>query len=416
MWRYLFLFLLFFPGICLAGLSSDIPERRKSQFETEPGHLILPFPYSLPGIGSGISLIGGASNISNSHMDLYGLVFSGDVTGAAIGLDDVHLISKRLILELGGSSISRASITNYSRRGMDADKDDFTLMEISDTGSVGTRLTATFFDRRFEVYAAYYQLWFRLDRILDNNGDPILETEERSTESGDQKILGTRFDFTDDYQDPRRGLRLDISGWYNPREGIGPEYLLMDFNTTAYLPVGKRSTWALNYFHSDATVYKEGETDRTVVADEKDLNCDSLIDAGDKKRCNDLIDTIVDGNRYGTASGLGGFSRLRSYSQGRYSGAHTRFWGTEFRWNLTDEFTPFNLYLIRDIRTAIQLSFFYEIGTVADRSSELYDTTRSSYGLGMRVVTASGAVFRGDFAYGDEGFQPNIFIGYPWEL
>ena len=354
--------------------------------------------------------------MANSHMDIYGLVFSGDVTGAAIGIDDVHLISKRLILEVGASSISKASITNYSQRGMDTDKDDFTLMEISDTGSLGTRLTATFFDRRFEIYAAYYQLWFRLERILDNNGDLILEVEERSTESGDQKILGTRFDFTDDYHDPRSGLRLDISGWYNPKEGIGPEYLLLDFNTTAYIPMGKRSTWLLNYFHSDATVYKEGETDRTVVADEMGLDCDTIIDADDKKRCNELIDTVVDGNRYGTASSLGGFSRLRSYSQGRYSGAHTRFWGTEFRWNLTDEFTPFNLYLIRDIRTAVQVSFFYEIGTIADKSSELYNITRSSYGLGLRVITASGAVFRGDFAYGEEGFQPNIFIGYPWEL
>ena len=419
MWRHLFLllvFLAFLPGICLAELSTDIPERRKPQFETEPSYVILPFPYSLPGIGSGLSLVGGASNISNSHMDLYGLIFSGDVTGMAVGLDDIHLVSKRLILELGGSSISKASITNYSKRGMDTDKDDFTLMEISDTGSIGTRLTATFFDRRFEVYAAYYQLWFRLDRILDNNGDLILEADDRSTESGDQKIVGTRFDLTDDYQDPRSGLRLDVSGWYNPKEGIGPEYLLMDFNTTAYMPVGKRSTVVLNYFHSDATVYEEGETDRTVVADEMGLDCDTLIDADDKKQCNELIDTVVDGNRYGTASGLGGFSRLRSYSQGRYSGAHTRFFGTEFRWNLTDEFTPFNLYLIRDVRTAIQLSFFYEIGTVADKSSDLYDTTRSSYGLGLRVITASGAVFRGDFAYGDEGFQPNIFIGYPWEL
>jgi hypothetical protein len=32
------------------------------------------------------------------------------------------------------------------------------------------------------------------------------------------------------------------------------------------------------------------------------------------------------------------------------------------------------------------------------------------------MVTASGVVFRGDLAHGNEGFNAAIFIGYPWEL
>jgi hypothetical protein len=38
---------------------------------------------------------------------------------------------------------------------------------------------------------------------------------------------------------------------------------------------------------------------------------------------------------------------------------------------------------------------------------------RDSYGLGLRIVTASGVVFRGDVAYGREGLNTAIFIGYP---
>jgi hypothetical protein len=34
----------------------------------------------------------------------------------------------------------------------------------------------------------------------------------------------------------------------------------------------------------------------------------------------------------------------------------------------------------------------------------------------LRIVTASGLVFRGDVAYGREGFNLAVFIGYPWEL
>lgn len=44
------------------------------------------------------------------------------------------------------------------------------------------------------------------------------------------------------------------------------------------------------------------------------------------------------------------------------------------------------------------------------------DHTRSSYGAGLRVVTASGEVCRIDLAAGSEGVQPSIFFQYPWEL
>lgn len=404
------------PGACFSALLTDLPDRRKPQFDNVPGYAILPFPYSLPGIGSGLSLLGGITNINKSYTDVYGAAFTGDVSGGAIGIDDIHLIPKRLILETGISSINKAGITNYSQRGMETDKNDYTILEMSDTGSVGTRLTGTFFDRRFEIYGAYYRFWSKLDRVLDNNGNVIIEAKNGSTNSGDRTIVGTRFDLTDDYHDPRKGLRLDLSGWHHAKEGLGPEYTILDINTTAYVPMGKRSTWVFNYFHSDALMMKQGETDRTLVANDMGLDCSTIVDVANQQRCNELIDTVVTNNTYGTASSLGGFSRLRSYSQGRYTGAHSRFWGTEFRWNLTDEFTPFNLYFIKDIRTSVQVSLFYEIGTVAERPSDLYKVTRSSYGAGLRVITASGVVFRADLAQGYEGFQPDIFIGYPWEL
>ena len=411
--RLFLLILLTAQSVCLA---IDMPERRKPQHETTPGYAVFPFPYSLPGIGSGISLVGGATNIANSYTDVYGLVLGGQVQGAALGVDDLHLIKRRLILELGASAIDKATITNYGKRGMNSSKDDYNLIEISKIQSIGSRLTASFMQRRIEAYFAYYLFWSRLDRIRNSDGDVILEVDNPQTEKGDQKIVGIRFDFTDDYQDPRRGIRFDISGWYNPPEDSGSEYVLIDFNTTLYVPMATRSTWVFNYFQSDALIINKGETDRQKLIDKLGIDCSSIADANDRELCDQLIDNNLAANKYGTASSLGGFSRLRSYSQSRYSGAHTRFLGTEFRWNITDEFTPFNIYLIKDVRTAMQMAFFYEIGTISDLPSEVGDHFRSSYGAGFRVVTASGAVFRGDLAFGKEGFQPNVFIGYPWEL
>ena len=42
------------------------PDRRKSQFETVFGYALFPYPYSLPGIGQGLGLVGGAMNISDT--------------------------------------------------------------------------------------------------------------------------------------------------------------------------------------------------------------------------------------------------------------------------------------------------------------------------------------------------------------
>jgi len=114
---------------------------------------------------------------------------------------------------------------------------------------------------------------------------------------------------------------------------------------------------------------------------------------------------------------LGGFSRVRSYPQGRFQGAHTLFLGAEFRWNVTDERRPFDIFIMKDVRTTFQVAFFYETGVTSDSRGELTrGNMRDSYGTGVRMVFASGLVLRADFANGKEGFNTAVFIGYPWEL
>ena len=71
---------------------------------------------------------------------------------------------------------------------------------------------------------------------------------------------------------------------------------------------------------------------------------------------------------------------------------------------------------MKDIRTAWQIALYYEVGSTADIRSQVGDIWRSSTGIGLRMVTASGVVFRADVATGREGVSPSIFIGYPWEF
>ncbi|TAL18094.1 hypothetical protein EPN96_02980 [bacterium] len=392
------------------------PERRRLQYSNDSGYAIFPYVFDLPGIGSGYGVLGATTNVGGSTTDLMGTFFAGDVDGEALGINSVELVKERLILDLGAAHLSNATIQSYAKRGMDTEKNDYVLAELGDSVFGGSRLTATFADRRFEVYLGYYAGTTRLSAVRDRDGDVIIEAEGTPKEHITTAIYGARVDLTDDYTDPRRGLRLESSYWHNPPRDSGPDFYFIDFNATGYLPLGKRSTWVLNYFRSDAYVISKGETDPAVIADEQGLDCGSITDLSDRQECEQYIDNIVAENTFGTATALGGYGRLRAYPEGRYRGAHAEFIGNELRWNLTDERTPFNIFIMKDIRTAIQIAFFYEIGSVADLRSDLWDISRSAYGTGIRLVTGSGLIYRVDLATGHEGFQPSVFFQYPWEM
>lgn len=393
-----------------------VPDRRKPQFSYDFGYALFPYPYSLPGLGSGISLVGGAMNIADTYTDAYGIIFTGQVSGTAAGIADIHLIPHTLIIDAGFGTVNKATIQSYSQRGMKTDKNDFRLIEFGDTTYYGARMTATFFDRRFEVYGAWYEGVLKLKSIRDRDGNVIIEAQNAPRQRGHNTLFGTRLDLSDDYGDPRKGLRLDITRSQTPPSDLGPDFYVMDYNATAYFPLGRRSTWAFNFLRSDAVVRRQGETDPAKLQQDQGLDCNTITDPEQRKFCNEVIDNQIANNKFGTATQLGGFSRLRAYPQGRYKGAHTEFYGTEVRWNLTDERTPFNIFVMKDIRTSVQVSAFYETGSTADVRSEVGDIWRDAYGFGVRVVTASGVVFRGDLGFGREGFSPAIFIGYPWEI
>jgi len=395
--------------------SSYIADRRKTQFETSFGYALFPMPYSLPGLGKGFAVVGGAMNIAKTYTDAYGIVFGGEVRGGALGVADIHIIPQKLILDVGTSSVNKASIRNYRQRGMSSGKDDYLLIGLDNAEYYGGRLTATFYDRRFEVYGAWYGGASKLKDIRDNNGNLIVTAQNAPRNSSHTTILGTRLDLTDDYKDPRRGVRVDVSRSASPPRGTGPDFYVMDYNITGYIPMATRNTWAFNFLRSDAVVINKGETDPLVIQSQQGIDC-SVLTGLQQQYCNDEVNLTIANNTYGSATSLGGFNRLRSYSQGRFHGAHTLFYGTEFRWNLSDETKPFDIFIMKDIRTSLQVAIFYERGSTADISADVGKIWRSSAGIGARMITASGVVFRADIANGHDGTSTAIFIGYPWEI
>ena len=56
---------------------SILAERRKVQFPTDFAYALFPYPYSLPGIGQGLGLVGGAMNMVDTYTDAYGIILRG---------------------------------------------------------------------------------------------------------------------------------------------------------------------------------------------------------------------------------------------------------------------------------------------------------------------------------------------------
>ena len=98
--------------------------------------------------------------------------------GFAGGVADIHLIPRTLVLDVGYSRLNKATLQSYSVRGMDSSKDDYRLLEIEDSENYGGRLTATFFDRRVEMYGAWYERASKLRSIRDKDGNVIVEARE----------------------------------------------------------------------------------------------------------------------------------------------------------------------------------------------------------------------------------------------
>jgi hypothetical protein len=400
----------------LTANASEI-ERRRDQFSREPGYYIVPMPYSLPGIGKGF-LVGAAyNNIADTHSDLIGFVLAGDLQGAGVLSLDNHLIPNTLILDLSLQHLSKAAVRSYNSRGMSSSADDYTILNLTDNDYSAARLTGTWFDRRLEVYGGALNGRNHLESIRDKDSNIIQLTSDATQDSSTLYTVGMRLDWTDDYQDPRHGVRYQLSRWWsNTDNALTAEYYQIEHNLTGYLPMGKRSTWVFNYFQADAHVTRQGATDFATVESQQGLNCsDPGLSAAQQLQCQQVINNIIANNTYGSVESMGGWGRLRAYPDGRYKGAHAQFLGTEFRWNLTEEFTPFDIWIARDIRTTIQVAFFYERGTIEDTKDRLGNIWRDSYGVGARMITASGLVIRGDIATGNEGTEVSVIIGYPWE-
>ncbi|MDT8445741.1 MAG: hypothetical protein RRB13_02440 [bacterium] len=389
-------------------------ERRRAQFYTEESYMILPLPYSIPGIGSGLMGIGLLGNVGGTHADVYALQITGDATGTIAALEEVHLIPETLWVSYFIQDLSRAAINIYEKRGMDTQKDDYRLVEVNQADTRQPGVTLSLWERRIELSYLHFVQNAAVTKIYTPDEELISEFSPAYEFTSEATYMIGVLDYTDDKQDPRVGFRLDYTRSQSPATSeVNPDYYTSNAGASVYLPVGKASTWVFNYYQSDAVVTREGITDEAYIINELGFSC-----ADSDTTClatqADFVADYQAQRKYGTADSLGGQNRLRAYPQGRYQAAHMLYYGTEFRWNFNEEVTPFDWWIWKDVSTGLQLAFFYEAGTVAELKSDLGTAMRSSSGVGLRMVSGSGYVYRFDVASGQEGSNTTMIFAYPW--
>ena len=398
-------------------LADDLFPRRRAQYSDEFSYFAYPIVTRIAGYGTAYGAGATLVNIADSDTDLTGFYIDGDFHAAGLTALNIHLIPERLILDTGIYDY-QVNVKQFNR-GIDSDPNEFILPEVKGQGAVG-QLTLTFFDKQLEFYTRYSSQTSRILSVLDANQNEFSNIDKDEIKRN-SLTLGVTLDITDDRQDPRRGVRFELARW-QPLNDIDPlysRYHVYDANLTWYLPIGNKNTLAFNYYRSKAVVDRQGSTDFTELQNEIGLNCAAIADPAERLDCEategQFINDVIASNTYGNASPLGGTQRLRSFVNARFRAGQSVFYGMEYRWNLTDENTPVDWFILKGRRTNFQLAFFAEAGSVADHSNELNDNLEYSYGAGFRMLF-EGVTIRADVANGSEGAEAQVFLDYPWSL
>ncbi len=410
---------MFLIWVTLLALTSsachaEVVERRRDQFGRDFGYYVYPIVGEVPGLGKAAGVGASVLNMGGTDADFTGYYVRGDIKATGAALLDYHVLPKRLIFDVGYNDFRVAS-TSYNR-GINSDPNDIIRPKVEGMYVLG-QMTLTFDERRYEAFIRGLSGRSRLLDVLDKNGQAFAGVDT-SWRKGDFISVGGSLDLTDDRLDPREGVRFEFSSRLPHRRNADEsEYFVNDYNFTGYVPTRKWDTLAFNLFYSRAHVTHQGLTDYALLQQRYGLNCTQYPAGPSRDSCQSVEAKFLAGkiadNTYGTAQSLGGTQRLRSYDNGRFYAGQALFYGVEYRWNLTDERTPFDIFIAKGIRTGIQLAAFWERGMVADEFGQLFKNGRESHGVGARLVL-SGVVIRFDFATGREGFQSQLWITYPW--
>jgi len=398
-------------------------DRRREQFNKQYGQLFVPLPYSLPGLGTGLLFIGNFGNILDTTTDIAAIGGIGDAEFIFTFLDELFLAPDLLYLQYLRAHGFKFALQQYSSRGMNTSKNDFKYGIGNSWDLNAPTLKLTFMDSMLEIGLGINKQSGTFQKfVAPDENDPTKQGETVATFDPGLEInlankieLSTRIDYTDDYRDPRKGIRnslfLDRQTATTSSE---PSFDVVTNDLQIYIPVLEKSTIVFDLQISDAYVTKKGETNIEVLKNKNGYNL-CYSNSACEANSENLANTELAVNSNGTSLPLGGGDRLRSFPEGRFQGAHTIYYAAEFRWNYSSSGgEQLDLFFIQDLVEELQVAFFFEQGSVSEIKSELGKTVKTSFGSGFRFLSGSGNLYRADFATGNEGPNFSVIIQYPW--
>ena len=390
------------------------PERTVREADQQLGWMVAPLPGCVEGVGCALPIAGLISNFYKStDLVLIKTLSKGDIEATVVQLQKFPIIDKKLFFKALYYDWD-ISLLNYDR-GIHSGKNDY-YQTFENTNNSTINLQYQLYNQHLEIQIGYSKGNAKISKIFHNDENQFLNIQSPYRSWIDHTI-GTQIDLTDNHLEPREGIRF---GLLHNATNYGldelSDYDVNSLNLTTYIPFLKSDTLLINAFQSRSYITEHGLTDVNALSNIFNLGCDLEIQS---QSCSDVekkrINYWLQRNRFGKASGLGGINRMRAYSQGRFYAANSSNYVLEYRHNFSEKQNPINWIIIGGVRTVLQASFFYELGSVSDDISELHNNMKTSFGLGFRAII-SGLIYRFDLAKGDDGIAPTLFINYPLSL
>ncbi len=181
--------------------------------------------------------------------------------------------------------------------------------------------------------------------------------------------------------------------------------LVTDLDTAIYIPLYS-IYFVPRIFYSNAKVIKKKESNKQELAKIFDIKCkNSLVQT--TQNCQSLEDNLTTNlashNRYGTASPLGGISKLRSESFLRYKGAHTEYQSLEVR------------YLWKKNTLLMEPVIFWERGRAFDKdSSKQKQLFVTSNGLEYRFHLPADLTYKVVYAQSQRNKVLQLSVASVW--
>jgi hypothetical protein len=297
----------------LLSTTSFAIERRSEQFPTLEGHYVLPVIGRVSGVGVSYGGAVGLLNIAGTDTDFAGYYITGDAQAYGASLANFHVIPEFLIV--GASALEYTMQNQRYARGTVFETDHYAYN--SRLQGYGGSARIEMWKRRVQLKAKYRDARVAVEGVFDQDGNEFKNADDELYDA--QYVnLGVTLDFTDDYLDPRKGLRLRyVHSDVQHSNAYRSQYAHNSYAADLYLPIRSLSTWAFHFYRSESFITKKATIDTAALRNQLSLNCGDISDPELQASCQATEDERVAHavlfNQYGEAEALGGPQRLRSF-------------------------------------------------------------------------------------------------------